>query len=111
MSVEYNIFSEIDKIVESLQQKDSQPALNWCANNKSKLAKMNVTIKFKLLKQQFLELIKKELLVEAIKFARENFKEFTNYDEIQEIMILMAIKPNKLLLIPKYKVIFKFLKP
>ena len=105
MNIEYSIFSEIDKIVESFRQKDASSALNWCLNNKSKLAKLNnVTIKFKLLKQQFLELIKKEQLVDAIKFARENFKEFTNYEEIQEVMILVAIKPSKLSTLNKYKV-------
>jgi len=65
---------------------------------------VNAIIKFKLIKQQFLELIKKEQLVEAIKFSRENFKEFTNVDEIQEIMILTAIRPDRLSTIPKYKV-------
>ena len=68
--------------------------MKWCATNKNKLTKLNSNIEFKLLKQQFLEIYKKGNNLEAVKFARENFSNFTNYDEIKEIMLLLAVKPE-----------------
>lgn len=103
-SIEYSIFTEIQKILENLHRKDITDALKWCVTNKSKLAKINSSIEFKLLKQQFLEIYKKGNLIEAVKFARENFANLGNHDEIKEIMILLAVKPELRGRIPKISV-------
>jgi hypothetical protein len=103
--VEYSIFLEIQKILISLQSRDINEALGWCNTNKSKLTKINSNIRFKLLKQQFLEIYKTGNIIEAVKYARENFKEVTNPKEIEEIMILLAIKRENVEAISKLVVI------
>lgn len=103
-SVEYSIFHEIQKIVNCLKLKDVGEALNWCNTNKSKLTKINSDIKFKLLKQQFLEIYKTGNIIEAVKFARENFSGLNNYKEIQEVMVLLAVKKENSNRLPKISV-------
>ena len=65
---------------------------------------MNSNIRFKLVKQQFLEIFKTGNILEAVKYARENFVGFNNQNEIKEIMILLAIKKDYIEYIPKIKV-------
>ena len=104
-SVEYSIFHEIQKILNYIKAKDVNEALNWCNTNKSKLSKLNSDIRFKLLKQQFLEIYKIGNVVDAVKFARENFSGLNNHKEIQEVMVLLAIKKEHSTKLPKIKVI------
>ena len=87
-----------------MHKKDIGDALKWCATNKNKLTKLNSNIEFKLLKQQYLEIYKKGNNLEAVKFARENFANLTNFDEVKEIMILLAVKPELVNKIPKISV-------
>ena len=103
-SVEYTIFIEIQKILLSIRSKDINEALNWCNTNKNKLTKLNSNIRFKLVKQQYLEIYKTGNILEAVKYARENFVGFNNQNEIKEIMILLAIKKDYIEYIPKIKV-------
>ncbi len=106
-SVEYSIFIEIQKILENLHKKDINDALKWCSTNKNKLTKLNSNIEFKLLKQQFIEIYKKGNNLETVKFARENFANFSNHDEIKEIMLLLAIKPDLINKIQRISVIMR----
>jgi len=103
-SVEYSIFQEIQKIINCLKNKEITEALNWCNTNKSKITKINSDIKFKLLKQQFLEIYKSGQTIEAVKFARENFAGLSNYKEIQEVMVLLAVKKDASFILPNIKV-------
>jgi hypothetical protein len=80
--------------------------MNWCNTNKSKITKINSNIRFKLLKQQFVEIYKTGNILEAVKYARENFKDISNPHDIEEIMILLAIKPNNTVSLPKVMVYF-----
>jgi macrophage erythroblast attacher len=100
-SVEYSIFLEIQKILLSLKNKDINEALNWCNASKSKLTKLNSNIKFKLLKQQYVEIYKSGNVLEAVKFARENFSSHSDVKEIREIMIILAIRKENIYRMPK----------
>jgi hypothetical protein len=68
---------------------------------------LNSNIEFKLLKQQFIEIYKKGNNLETVKFARENFANFSNHDEIKEIMLLLAIKPDLINKIQRISVIMR----
>jgi macrophage erythroblast attacher len=100
-SVEYSIFLEIQKILQNLKNKDINEALNWCNTNKSKLTKLNSNIKFKLLKQQFIEIYKSGNVLDAVKLARENFSSHSDTKEISEIMIILAVRRESIDKIPK----------
>lgn len=81
-------------------------ALQWCNTNKSKLSKIDSDIKFKLLKQQFIQLFKSGDRLEVVRFARDNFSTLSeNTKEIEELMLLLAVKPEYLNTVPKIKVI------
>ncbi len=101
--VEYSIFMEIQKILDSLSKRDLSEALSWCNTNKSKLTKLNSSIRFKVLKQQFLEIFKSGNKIDAVKFARENFVGVADeyFKELSEVMLLLAIKPENLTQWPK----------
>ena len=101
--VEYSIFMEIQKILDNFIRRDLTEALSWCNTNKSKLTKINSNIRFKLLKQQFLEILKSGNMIEAVKFARENFAGFAeeNMKEVSEVMLLLAVKNENLTQWPK----------
>lgn len=100
-SVEYSIFHEIQKILNNFKNRDVSEALNWCNSNKSKLIKLDSNIRFKLLKQQYLEIYKKGNIIEAVKFARENFADMPYTKEISEIMLLLAVKSDCIFKWPK----------
>lgn len=101
--VEYSIFIEIQEIIHSLKHKDLGAALKWTNVNKSKLAKINSTLKFKLMCQTFIEKYKAGEVLECVSFSRENFKDYKeNITEISQLMALLAMKPSQALLIPKY---------
>ena len=57
-SIEMSIYDEIQKILLSVKKRSLTEALAWANQNKSKLSKINSNIKFIILKQQFVELIK-----------------------------------------------------
>ena len=101
--VEYSIFTEIQNIIHSLKHHDLSAALKWTTANKSKLAKINSNLKFKLLCQTFIEKYKNGALTDCITFARENFKDFTdNIKEIPALMTLLAMTPKQANFIDKY---------
>ena len=101
-SIELVLYQEYQKIVESMKQKSVVEALNWCNQNKNKLQKSNYNVKFKLLKQQFLEMYKKneniannmQTLLSCISFAKENFTQddiTEHIDQIRELMSIVSI--------------------
>lgn len=106
-SIEYSIFQEIQKITKKFKEKDITDALSWCNTNKNKLAKLNIDIKFKLLRQQFLEIYKRDENIQAVIFARENFVALPNIKEIQELMVILAVKKEYIDKLPQIQVIKK----
>jgi macrophage erythroblast attacher len=46
-----DVFSSEKQVIQSLKQKETTACLNWCNENKSKLKKINVNLKFNLLKK------------------------------------------------------------
>jgi hypothetical protein len=87
-----------------LKNQDINEALKWCTTNNNKLTKLNSNIRFKLIKQQFVEIYKSGNILEAVKYARDNFAGMNNQKEIEEIMILLAIKRENIQYIPRIKV-------
>jgi len=102
-TVEYTIFLEIQIILQSLKKKDITEALNWCNTNKSKVSKLNSNIRFKLLKQQYVEIYKSGNVLEAVKFARENFSLHSDTKEISDIMIILAVRLENINYVPKIR--------
>ncbi len=87
-----------------MKNRDINEALKWCTTNNNKLTKLNSNIRFKLIKQQFIEIYKSGNILEAVKYARDNFAGLNNTKEIEEIMILLAIKRENIQYIPRINV-------
>lgn len=105
-SIEMKIFMEFEKIYNSIQIKDLNGALNWCNSNKSKLQKINSNLKFKILKQNFIEIFKSKVNnqedslnneIECINFLKKNIftEEFDKDNEIEIKNLLCFITINR----------------
>ncbi|KAK2182443.1 hypothetical protein NP493_353g02023 [Ridgeia piscesae] len=96
-------------VEESLAKRDTSKCLLWCYDNKSKLRKMKSTLEFNLRQQEFIEYVRNNCRMEAVRHAR---KYFTGLDESQlsslrQVMGLLAfsvdtqIAPYRELLDPR----------
>lgn len=82
-----DIFQTTRDVEEDLRQHQTTKCIAWCNDNKSKLRKINSTIEFQLRVQEFVELIRADRRMDAVKhaqkymsaFAKEQLKEITHY--------------------------------
>lgn len=65
------VFLVAKEVEESLAAGDVSKCLAWCHDNKSKLRKMKSTLEFNVRLQEFIELIKKDQKIEAVKHAKK----------------------------------------
>ncbi|XP_044272107.1 E3 ubiquitin-protein transferase MAEA isoform X1 [Tribolium madens] len=99
------IFLTSREVEKSLANHETSKCLIWCHDNKSKLRKLKSNMEFNLRIQEFVELIRSERRMDAIKHARKHFPSFEDehLDSIQRVMALLAfpvdteIKPYKAL--------------
>jgi len=66
-----SLFLVAKEVEDTLNQKDISRCLAWCHDNKSKLRKMKSTLEFNVRLQEFIELIKADQRLEAVKHARK----------------------------------------
>lgn len=90
------IFQTTREVEEDLAQHRTGKCIAWCNDNKSKLRKINSTIEFQLRVQEFVELIRAERRLDAVKHARKYFPAFESdqLKEIRQVMALLAFPVN-----------------
>ncbi|XP_003739539.1 E3 ubiquitin-protein transferase RMND5A isoform X2 [Galendromus occidentalis] len=82
-------FSELNTILESLRQRNVQPALQWAAENRTKLSAQRSQLELKLHRLQFLNLLSNgATLAEAVEYARQHFQHLAerHQKEVQALM-------------------------
>ncbi|KAH7639063.1 macrophage erythroblast attacher-like protein [Dermatophagoides farinae] len=79
-----DIFLVCKDIESSLARNETARCLAWCHENKSKLRKIKSTLEFSLRQQEFIELIRSEQRVEAVRYAQ---KYFSNLEDLGGISI------------------------
>lgn len=84
------IFQTTREVEEDLRLHRTAKCIAWCGDNKSKLRKINSTIEFQLRVQEFVELIRADRRLDAVKHARKYFPAFEN-DQLKEIRQCMAL--------------------
>jgi len=91
------LFMMSKEIEDSLTRFETKPCLNWCADNRSKLRKMKSTLEFNVRKQEFVEMIKQNKRIEAIKHARKYLSSTdpTQVADVQKLMGMLAFDCNK----------------
>lgn len=90
------IFHTSREVEEDLFKHKTLKCVLWCNDNKSKLRKINSNMEFSLRVQEFIELVRSDNRVEAVKYARKYFQSFekTQLREICKCMALLAYQPN-----------------
>lgn len=100
------LFIASREIEKSLEIRDTSKCLIWCHENRSKLRKQKSTMEFNLRVQDFIELVRSDKRLDAVKYARKYFSsvEIDYASLIQQCMALLAfpidtqLEPYKTLL-------------
>lgn len=87
-----DIFQTTREVEEDLSQHRTAKCIAWCNDNKSKLRKINSTIEFRLRVQEFVELIRADRRLDAVKHSRKYFPsvESEQLKEVRQCMALLA---------------------
>lgn len=85
-----DIFQVSREVEKDLSQHNTGKCIAWCMDNKSKLRKINSDIEFKLRVQEFIELIRNDQRLMAVKHAQKYFPSFEQ-DQLAEIKKCMAL--------------------
>lgn len=85
-----DIFQVIREVEKDLSQHNTAKCIMWCIDNKSKLRKINSNIEFKIRQQEFIELIRSDQRLNAVKHAQKYFPSFEQ-DQLEEIKRCMAL--------------------
>lgn len=87
-----DVFLVSREVEQSLSNHDTSKCLAWCHDNRSKLRKLKSSMEFNLRIQEFIELVRTDKKIEAVKHARKHFSSFEDnqLEEIQHCMALLA---------------------
>lgn len=87
-----DLFLVSKEVEESLIRRETAQCLQWCHNNKTKLRRIKSTLEFNLRTQEFIEMIRSNLRLEAVRHARRYFGSLDGeqFAEVQKIMGLLA---------------------
>lgn len=87
-----DIFLTSREVEKSLANRETHKCLMWCHDNKSKLRKLKSNMEFNLRIQEFVELIRSDHRMDAIKHAQKHFPNFKDEHlaTIQQVMALLA---------------------
>ncbi|RUS88059.1 hypothetical protein EGW08_004225 [Elysia chlorotica] len=86
------LFMLSKEIEDCLAKGDTKPCLNWCIDNRSKLRKMKSTLEFNIRKHEFIEMIREDKRLDAIKHSRKYFSsvEPNQVADVQRLMGMLA---------------------
>ncbi|CAH0555399.1 unnamed protein product [Brassicogethes aeneus] len=101
-----DIFLASREVEKSLANRETSKCLIWCHDNKSKLRKLKSNMEFKLRIQEFVELIRNDRRMDAIKHSRKHFPSFKDehLNTIQQAMALLAFPVTTV--IERYRTLF-----
>ena len=87
-----DIFLVARNVELTLAQQQTQAALAWIHDHKSKLRKIKSTLEFRLRQQEFVELIKTDRRMDAVRHARKYLTNMEDvpWDEVQRCTALLA---------------------
>lgn len=94
--VDADLFVSAKRVLRALQQRDCSLAFIWCTANKSQLAKINSSLELHLRVQEYVDLLKTNLVGQAIEYAQLYLSPFmaTNSDIIAEVLTIPVYLPH-----------------
>ncbi|KAH9405081.1 PREDICTED: macrophage erythroblast attacher-like [Rhagoletis zephyria] len=105
-----DIFLVCRDIEDSLANHETSRCLTWCHDNRSKLRKVKSTLEFSLRQQEFIELVRADQRMEAVKYAQKYFSTFEEIvgtpaqTELEKVMGLLACTPDTK--VERYRILF-----
>ncbi|XP_049778430.1 E3 ubiquitin-protein transferase MAEA [Schistocerca cancellata] len=91
-----DVFLVSREVERSLARRETAKCLAWCHDNRSKLRKLKSTMEFNLRIQEFVELVRNDRRMDAVKHARKHFSSFEEeqLQDVQHCMALLAFPTN-----------------
>jgi macrophage erythroblast attacher len=91
-----DLFLVSKQVEESLTAKETSVCLSWCQDNRSKLRRIKSSLEFNVRQQEFIELVRADQRVDAIKHARRHFTvlEEEQQSSLQQVMGLLAFQAD-----------------
>ncbi|KAJ5216508.1 uncharacterized protein N7498_002915 [Penicillium cinerascens] len=107
--VDLGVFTQCQRVVESLRRGETKEALQWCGENKAALKKSQHNLEFELRLQQYIEMVRTKDLskkVEAISHARKylSLNPESQKDEVNQVAGLLVFTQDSRA--EKYKSLF-----
>jgi len=90
--VNADVFITARNVENSLENKQLELCLAWCHDNRSRLRKLKSNLEFTLHLQQFIELVRTNDLMSAVRHARKYFSnaESSQFEEVKQAMGLLV---------------------
>ncbi|GLH06491.1 uncharacterized protein GBIM_11993 [Gryllus bimaculatus] len=85
-----DVFLVSREVEKSLARRETSKCLAWCHDNRSKLRKLKSTMEFNLRIQEFVELVRNDQRMDAVRHARKHFSSFED-DQLQDVQHCMAL--------------------
>ncbi|CAH4036980.1 unnamed protein product [Pieris brassicae] len=87
-----DIYAAGAEVERELWARRTARCLQWCADNRSKLRKLNSTMEFNTRIQEFIELVRGDLRLDAVKYAKKHFSTYDDgqLEDIQHCMGMLA---------------------
>ncbi|KAJ5069741.1 e3 ubiquitin-protein transferase maea [Anaeramoeba ignava] len=106
--IDIEIFNDSKRITKSLQNHSIKESLQWCAENRSRLRKINSSFEFELRRQEFIELLRKEEKLKAIQYAKKFLAPFAEnqMEKIKRVMGMLAFSSSYPNLPKRYQVLY-----
>ena len=73
------VIMEANEVIADLKMKSCKKALKWCSDNKSKLTRIKSDFEFKLVFQEYIEILREGRKNEAISFLRQHSLVYKEY--------------------------------
>eukprot|EP00013_Stygamoeba_regulata_P007423 CAMPEP_0177633696 /NCGR_PEP_ID=MMETSP0447-20121125/2975_1 /TAXON_ID=0 /ORGANISM="Stygamoeba regulata, Strain BSH-02190019" /LENGTH=473 /DNA_ID=CAMNT_0019135373 /DNA_START=108 /DNA_END=1529 /DNA_ORIENTATION=+ len=70
--VDSTVYAHARTVISALEQHSCSSALHWCAAHRSNLRKLENDLEFELRSQEYIELVRKNSVAEAIAYARQH---------------------------------------
>ncbi|WKX89085.1 hypothetical protein Q1695_008606 [Nippostrongylus brasiliensis] len=101
--VDLEVFNKVEKVVDALLNKDTGPCLEWIAEHRSKLRRMNSKLEQIVRVQNAVELVRANKVKEALLYVRKHLGTTKDdwCDEAMKLMGLIALCANNS--VPAYK--------
>ncbi|XP_047035929.1 E3 ubiquitin-protein transferase MAEA [Helicoverpa zea] len=85
-----DIYGAAAEVEAELVSRRTARCLQWCADNKSKLRKLNSNMEFKIRIQEFIELVREDKRLEAVRYAKKHFSTYEE-DQLKDIQHCMGM--------------------